>query len=535
MEIVVAMAVLTALAMAAGSMLIGSLNTTSQDRQRVRAANVAAKEIELVRGQMQTNPAAIDLHLVKDEAVSGTKYHVVRSGAWQASDSFSALNLTVTVTWPDMKGVKPVVNSSVLTALGTGGDGSGGTVVTVSPAPGVNPDPLISVAPSCNLNTGTALVTVTTQTVIAGVTVATPLLSGEVLVTPTGSNVCAARTLSVVSGVVVATLPYGEWNFSATTSAGSAFATANLNSAVQLPVALNIVDSLSCSNSSPVTVHVSTDLLGTTGVLASGTVVATRAASAGCPSVTQNLDVVAGVATGTLSYGTWTFSSSSGGATATATATISSPSSVNVDLNIDDDFVPVCNNTGLVTLTVEQKNLISGLLSTLSSATVTATRTATTGCPAVTQTINWVLGQAAVSLSYGDWTFTTTTSAGTASATATIDSPLSLGVKLTVNDTSTPACAATTPVTLNIKKRVLGIDTVLGTGSVTATRTAAGTSCLAAAPVTASIGLTGVATLNLPPGTWQIKVNNATLATGSWPTPTLPGGTTTYNVVVNLL
>src|SRR5882762_5123380 len=129
-ESMVAMGILAVIATAAAAMLMHALGVTGSDRQRVRAASLAAQEIERVRGLMQSNPSAIAqsdgsrtattisptlFTLTADPVVSGTPYHLVDSGEWTSASSYNSLKLTVTATWNDMRGIKPVVNSSILT------------------------------------------------------------------------------------------------------------------------------------------------------------------------------------------------------------------------------------------------------------------------------------------------------------------------------------------------------------------------------------------------------------------------------------
>jgi hypothetical protein len=532
MEIIVAMAVLTALAMAAGSMLISSMNGTSNDRQRVRGANVAAQEIELVRGQMQTNPSVIDLHLVKDQVTSGTKYHVVRSGAWQAADSFSALNLTVTVTWPNMRGVKPVVNSSVLTALGTAGDGSGGVVVSVSAAPTVAPDPLITVSPSCNLNTSAVTLSVNTQASVVGVPTLTALVAGTVVATPAAGNPCSILSLPVVAGVATGSLPYGSWNLSVTTSGGTASESVTINGTVTSPATLNILDTRSCANTGLVTLTVNAQNLLSllTSLLSSGTVTATRAATATCAATTQTINILAGLGTANLSYGDWTFTSG----TASATATISSPLTVAVNLTVDDTSCPAIS--GPVTLTANTKTTVLGITTTvpLASGTITATRTANGSCTAQTQAFTVTAGTATGTLPYGTWTFAVTSPSGGASytgswPTATVSS--SAGTSATV---SLLGSCSTTPTTVSVgvKQRILGLNLDMAAGTLRATMTANG-ACQPATSVTSLIVL-GHTSISLLPGTWTFSVDGLSpySSTPASAAVTVPGATTTANLVV---
>ncbi|WP_454048519.1 prepilin-type N-terminal cleavage/methylation domain-containing protein [Cellulomonas sp. Marseille-Q8402] len=141
-EVVVAMVVLGILAAATLTVILKAQEGSADNRSRVAAANLAAREIEMVRAQFgasKAGPRAVadagtvtNPHPLSDGVagqpltLDGTAYTVVRSVAWNivgngasACDGgslvkYPSLNVTVTVTWPDMHGVAPVVSSTTM-------------------------------------------------------------------------------------------------------------------------------------------------------------------------------------------------------------------------------------------------------------------------------------------------------------------------------------------------------------------------------------------------------------------------------------
>lgn len=163
-EMIVALTVFALTSTAVLAMLLSSLRTTRSNRSRVAAANLAAREIEIVRGQFASpslGPKTVDLGQVIDPnplpggtvgqplVVDRTPYTVTRIAEWQsqgatsspcdggASGQLAYLHVTITVTWPQMNGVKPVTSSTLLTPpLGTYDAGSGHVKVKVTDALG---------------------------------------------------------------------------------------------------------------------------------------------------------------------------------------------------------------------------------------------------------------------------------------------------------------------------------------------------------------------------------------------------------------
>ncbi len=163
-EVIVALTVFALTATAVLVMMLSSLRTSRANRGRVAAANLAAREIEIVRGQFSSpalGPKTIALGQVVDPnplpggtegqplVVDHTPYTVTRTAEWQsqgatsspcdggASGQLAYLHVTVTVTWPRMDGVTPVTSSTLLTPpLGTYDSGSGHVKVKVTDALG---------------------------------------------------------------------------------------------------------------------------------------------------------------------------------------------------------------------------------------------------------------------------------------------------------------------------------------------------------------------------------------------------------------
>lgn len=139
-ELVVAMVCLTAMSMAVIGVIVNSQAQSLSNRNRVAAANLAAREIDLVREQFgATDSGPIDIanagfqvnpnHLPggtdgQPLVVDGVPYTVKRSVEWNITGtgasaceggslvSYPSLGVTVTVEWPNMGQVKPIVNSA---------------------------------------------------------------------------------------------------------------------------------------------------------------------------------------------------------------------------------------------------------------------------------------------------------------------------------------------------------------------------------------------------------------------------------------
>lgn len=142
-ELVIAMVILGAMSIAVIGIILNTQGVNITNRNRVAASNLAARELDLVREQFgASDQGPLDLanagvvtnaHPLaggtagQPLVVDGTKYTVVRSAQWNvvgtgasACDggslvAYPTLGVTVSVTWPNMNAVKPVVTSAALT------------------------------------------------------------------------------------------------------------------------------------------------------------------------------------------------------------------------------------------------------------------------------------------------------------------------------------------------------------------------------------------------------------------------------------
>jgi prepilin-type N-terminal cleavage/methylation domain-containing protein len=492
-ETMAALGVLAVIATAAAAMLIHSLGVTASDRQRVRAASLAAQEVERIRGLMQTDPSAIihdtartvatvsptQFTVTSDVPVSPTSYHLVDTGEWSSADSYTSLKLTVTATWINMGGVKPVVNSSILTINGTGGNGSGGsTAVTVTPV-SVTPDPVVTISPTCDLRRSTIGLSVNSQASVLGVPFYTPLASGTVIAVPATGNPCTTTIpLTLQSGVATGTLPYGNWTLTASMNnlAGNANSTSvSVNSGATNAGFLNIVDTSSCANTGLVALTVQSknliDLV--TNLLSSGTVTATRAATSTCAATTTTFPISLGLGGGNLSYGDWTFTYGNSSAVATINSGISLP------IVLTSTTSSVCpTTTGTVNVSANSAVTVPAGTASVAwgSGGVTGTVVATPagGNPCTGPiTLTYASNKFSGSLPYGTWTLTGTLADG-ATGTSTVNmNAASVPATLAVTDN----CGGSRTISVNYQS-LLG--NLLGS-TVTATRA---TSASCSTPVT---------------------------------------------------
>jgi len=142
-ELMFAMVIFAIVAAGAVAGLTGALTTTRSDRNRVAASDLAARELEIVRNTFESTAAgpgavaAAGLVLNGDPlpggtagqplVVDNTPYTVSRNIEWLPAGSgqsacdggagvtYPSLEVQVTVTWPQMSGVSPVVNTTILT------------------------------------------------------------------------------------------------------------------------------------------------------------------------------------------------------------------------------------------------------------------------------------------------------------------------------------------------------------------------------------------------------------------------------------
>jgi prepilin-type N-terminal cleavage/methylation domain-containing protein len=142
-ELMFAMVIFAIVAAGTIAGLTGALTTTRSDRNRVAASDLAARELEIVRNTFEstsTGPATVAAagQVVNGDPLPGqtagqplvvdnTPYTVTRNIEWLPAGSgqsacdggagvtYPSLEVQVTVTWPVMSGVAPVVNTTILT------------------------------------------------------------------------------------------------------------------------------------------------------------------------------------------------------------------------------------------------------------------------------------------------------------------------------------------------------------------------------------------------------------------------------------
>jgi type II secretory pathway pseudopilin PulG len=118
---------LTIFAVVAGGVAVGmasSLGLTRNNRNRSVAANLAAKEMDVVRS---TEFDSLPLENVeKDEVVDGVTYSILRETEWVSRDgtdgvcspptgtALAFLKVAITVSWPHMQGAKPAQSETIL-------------------------------------------------------------------------------------------------------------------------------------------------------------------------------------------------------------------------------------------------------------------------------------------------------------------------------------------------------------------------------------------------------------------------------------
>jgi prepilin-type N-terminal cleavage/methylation domain-containing protein len=131
MEVVVSLGVFAVIATAGAGSLIKTMNTSADNRERVRAANLAGEEIEKTRAAFRVAPATVvdDLDAAYDVPVDldGTTqlYSVVRDVTWLNGSGIAApgldatngelLRVEVRVRWQSLEPGRPaVINTTVL-------------------------------------------------------------------------------------------------------------------------------------------------------------------------------------------------------------------------------------------------------------------------------------------------------------------------------------------------------------------------------------------------------------------------------------
>jgi prepilin-type N-terminal cleavage/methylation domain-containing protein len=123
--------------------LIATMQTTRSSRNRLQASSLASREMEILRNEFNSSPtAALAIGAANQVtnphplpggtagaalSIDGSPYTVVRNVEWlpagtgksacdgTAALTYPSLAVNVSVTWPRMGGVKPVVSNTVLT------------------------------------------------------------------------------------------------------------------------------------------------------------------------------------------------------------------------------------------------------------------------------------------------------------------------------------------------------------------------------------------------------------------------------------
>ncbi|HUR74271.1 MAG TPA: prepilin-type N-terminal cleavage/methylation domain-containing protein [Sporichthya sp.] len=128
-EIIVALSVFAVLAVACATMAINSLHTAGDNRDRVRAANLASAEIERTRAAFRVAKGSVsEVTAMSYPVVDGLNYTVKRRATWldtaghdansggvsYTAATGSSLRVEVFVSWPTMGGRPPVINTTVL-------------------------------------------------------------------------------------------------------------------------------------------------------------------------------------------------------------------------------------------------------------------------------------------------------------------------------------------------------------------------------------------------------------------------------------
>jgi type II secretory pathway pseudopilin PulG len=143
-EVIVAFVVLALFSSVLVVTLLNGLQVSKHARQRVAAANLAAREIEIVRNQFATsgdsalavaatasvtNQNSLTGAVGTPSVVDGVPYTIVRTAQWYptgtgetacdggGSVNFPALKVSVQVTWPNMGTAKPVHSETSMTPL----------------------------------------------------------------------------------------------------------------------------------------------------------------------------------------------------------------------------------------------------------------------------------------------------------------------------------------------------------------------------------------------------------------------------------
>lgn len=185
-ELVVAMVVLGVMSMAAIGVIMNAQSQGVTNRNRVAAANLAARELDLVREQFTRNSAQpqavadagtqVNPHPLPGQTagqplvVDGQKYTVTRTVGWNVTGSgvtpcdggslvlYPTLKVVVDVTWPNMGSTKPVRSSAALAPRKHDNiAGTSGFVAVKVLASSGQPQPSVPVTVSASGETRTAV------------------------------------------------------------------------------------------------------------------------------------------------------------------------------------------------------------------------------------------------------------------------------------------------------------------------------------------------------------------------------------------
>lgn len=124
-EIIVSFAIFAVLATAVASIAVGSLRTAGDNRERVRAATLAAEKVERVRAEFRRSPTgALAICAGLPEVPEGAQEYTLRcTSRWvnaagttvNAATSGAVLLVEVKASWPGLRaGRPPVINTTVL-------------------------------------------------------------------------------------------------------------------------------------------------------------------------------------------------------------------------------------------------------------------------------------------------------------------------------------------------------------------------------------------------------------------------------------
>lgn len=127
-EILVAVVVLMLMLAAVGMSIDGGLNLSRNNKNRTVAANLAAEEMDKVRGIAVAGFSTLASGQVETvRSVAGVPYTIQRDSYWVAKDATASpcdgpggsalayMRVTVTVRWPKMDGARPVQSTTVIT------------------------------------------------------------------------------------------------------------------------------------------------------------------------------------------------------------------------------------------------------------------------------------------------------------------------------------------------------------------------------------------------------------------------------------